>query len=96
MMKILYVFTLIVLVFAIIMSLGFNVNVPEPIPEKMALRIMEGCLKGLGIFVSTYKDLSINMYMHMLHVKQSFLKIKKSCFNSNDHLISVKLIFSNH
>ena len=36
------------------MSLGFNVRAPEPIPEKMALRIMEGCLKGLGIFVSTY------------------------------------------
>ena len=78
MMKILYVLTLIVLVFAIIMSLGFYVRVPEPIPEKMALRIMEGCLKGLGIFVSTYIDLS-NEYVHayMLHVLQSFLKINK-------------------
>ena len=65
-MKILYVFSLIVLVFAIIMSLGFYVRVPEPIPEKMALRIMEGCLKGLGSFVSTYIDLSMNMYMHIL------------------------------
>ncbi|XP_022343965.2 neutral cholesterol ester hydrolase 1-like [Crassostrea virginica] len=59
-MKILYVFSLIVLVFAIIMSLGFYVRVPEPIPEKMALRIMEGCLKGLGIFIGVTATLGVS------------------------------------
>lgn len=37
---------------AIILSLGLNVRVPEPVAEKTTLRIMEGCLKGVGYIVS--------------------------------------------
>lgn len=51
-MKLFYVVTFIVLMVAIILSLGLNVRVPEPVAEKTTLRIMEGCLKGVGYIVS--------------------------------------------
>lgn len=51
-MKLFYVVTFIVLMVAIILSLGLNVRVPEPVGEKTTLRIMEGCLKGVGYIVS--------------------------------------------
>lgn len=51
-MKLFYVVTFIVLIVAIILSLGLNVRVPEPVAEKTTLRIMEGCLKGVGYIVS--------------------------------------------
>lgn len=51
-MKLFYVVTFIVLMVAIILSLGLNVRVPELVAEKTTLRIMEGCLKGVGYIVS--------------------------------------------
>lgn len=54
-MKLFYVVTFIVLMVAIILSLGLNVRVPEPVAEKTTLRIMEGCLKGVGYIVSRRK-----------------------------------------
>lgn len=51
-MKLFYVVTFIVLMVAIILPLGLNVRVPEPVAEKTTLRIMEGCLKGVGYIVS--------------------------------------------
>ncbi|XP_061163053.1 neutral cholesterol ester hydrolase 1-like [Saccostrea echinata] len=46
-----YFCTLIILVFCVLLSFYLDVKVPEPIEEKLSLRVMEGCLKGLGHFM---------------------------------------------
>jgi hypothetical protein len=46
-----YTSVVIIVLFSGILYFYLDVNVPEPIEEKLSLRIMEGCLKGLGHIV---------------------------------------------
>ncbi|XP_056022041.1 neutral cholesterol ester hydrolase 1-like [Ostrea edulis] len=58
-MKSVYISAAIIIIFSGILSFYLDVNVPEPIKEKFSLRIMEGCLKGLGHVIDVLLTLGV-------------------------------------